>query len=430
MDWTTIAFNNMKAVLPLFATLFVCVGNGYSMCSYRIPKKKAYACFLLVTVACLVINSYIVISYGRFVFRDLMLYTVALPYFVLILLISKDKPSQTFFTFWLWINVYSVIFNLAMFVNEVTVKNYKFEVVLRILLLCGYFVLYHKFLKKSHRLVIEKLNVNWWLFSVIPFFFTVLVVMINRNIKEYQGFSRHYPILFVIFLLMGGVYLLIAYTFRVAYTSREKELIAQNLKDQMQLQKKQYEMHTQAIEKDRIFRHDQRFRNSMLMNLLECGDIEEAKEVLQRELAEVEKKGVVPFCKNAMINAVLVEYGKKAEMNGITYTVRMELPEELLCDEVEFCVMLSNLLENSLDAAITYITVQTKNIGRQIFLNIENDYDGELKKDDDGWYMTTKQGGSGLGLKSADAMFKAHQGSLILDVEDGVFHVYASMRNE
>lgn len=56
------------------------------------------------------------------------------------------------------------------------------------------------------------------------------------------------------------------------------------------------------------------------------------------------------FAENTLINAVLSEYRTKAEQEGLEFSARIQMPKELACDEAEFCVMLSNLLENSLDA--------------------------------------------------------------------------------
>lgn len=82
------------------------------------------------------------------------------------------------------------------------------------------------------------------------------------------------------------------------------------------------------------------------------------------------------------------------------------MPKELACDEAEFCVMLSNLLENSLDAAKSYIAISIKHLNHQLSLNVKNDYEGELKKSAENNYLTTKPQGSGLGLKKCRSDFK------------------------
>lgn len=416
-------------IVSLFVTLFICTLDGYSMMNYRVPTKRAYGYFAAVTAVCLAFNSYITIHYGSTVLRSVILFTIGLPYFVLILLITKDKISQTVFNFWLWINIYDIIANFSAFINDYTLKDAYFLTALRFVLFGGYFILYNKHLKAKHRMLMDRLKVNWWIFSFIPMSFTGLICLVNYYFLDFHGVTRKYPVLLMICILMLLVYILIFYTFQTAGDAMERERIAGNMKEQILLQKKQYEFYLQKREAERIFRHDARHRDSILISYLENGDVEGAKEFLKKELAEIEKNAKIPFCENTLINAVLSEYRTKAEQEGLEFSARIQMPKELACDEAEFCVMLSNLLENSLDAAKSYIAISIKHLNHQLSLNVKNDYEGELKKSAENNYLTTKPQGSGLGLKSVEAILKSNSGFLKIEDTDGVFDVFATLKN-
>lgn len=416
-------------IVSLFVTLFICTLDGYSMMNYRVPTKRAYGYFAAVTAVCLAFNSYITIHYGSTVLRSVILFTIGLPYFVLILLITKDKISQTVFNFWLWINIYDIIANFSVFINDYTLKDAYFLTALRFVLFGGYFILYNKHLKAKHRMLMDRLKVNWWIFSFIPMSFTGLICLVNYYFLDFHGVTRNYPVLLMICILMLLVYILIFYTFQTAGDAMERERIAGNMKEQILLQKKQYEFYLQKREAERIFRHDARHRDSILISYLENGEVEGAKEFLKKELAEIEKNAKIPFCENTLINAVLSEYRTKAEQEGLEFSARIQMPKELACDEAEFCVMLSNLLENSLDAAKSYIAISIKHLNHQLSLNVKNDYEGELKKSAENNYLTTKPQGSGLGLKSAEAILKSNSGFLKIEDTDGVFDVFATLKN-
>lgn len=416
--------------LPLFLILLVCVANGYSMCSYRVPVKQSYRYFTAVTVVCLVINSYIIVKYGRSVFQNVMIFTIGLPYFLMILCITRDTISQTFFNFWLWINIYTVITNVSMFVNDYVLKNRELMILMRLLLFMMYYVLYHKCIKESHRLLMEKLKVNWWVFSFIPITFTVLICLVNYYSEKLYGLTRNYPVLLTIYILMLLVYILMVYSFKTANDSMEKERFAQSMKDQIVLHKKQYEFYMEKLEAQRIFRHDQRFRNSILIKFLEDGDMDGARAFIDKENMEMQKDIMVPFCEYKLIHAVLAEYQAKTKQKGIRFLTSIQMPSTLACDETEFCIMLSNLLENSLEAAKSYINVKIKYLNSQLSLNIKNDYSGELQKNMDGCYVTTKLNGSGLGLKSVNAILKNNHGFLDIDDKNGTFDVYVTLNNE
>lgn len=416
-------------IVSLFVTLFICTLDGYSRMNYRVPTKRAYGYFAAVTAVCLAFNSYITIHYGSTVLRSVILFTIGLPYFVLILLITKDKISQTVFNFWLWINIYDIIANFSAFINDYTLKDAYFLTALRFVLFGGYFILYNKHLKAKHRMLMDRLKVNWWIFSFIPMSFTGLICLVNYYFLDFHGVTRNYPVLLMICILMLLVYILIFYTFQTAGDAMERERIAGNMKEQILLQKKQYEFYLQKREAERIFRHDARHRDSILISYLENGEVEGAKEFLKKELAEIEKNAKIPFCDNTLINAVLSEYRTKAEQEGLEFSARIQMPKELACDEAEFCVMLSNLLENSLDAAKSYIAISIKHLNHQLSLNVKNDYEGELKKSAENNYLTTKPQGSGLGLKSVEAILKSNSGFLKIEDTDGVFDVFATLKN-
>ena len=416
-------------IVSLFVTLFICTLDGYSMMNYRVPAKRAYGYFAAVTAVCLAFNSYIMIHYGSTVLRSVILFTIGLPYFVLILLITKDKISQTVFNFWLWINIYDIIANFSAFINDYTLKDAYFLTALRFVLFGGYFILYNKHLKAKHRMLMDRLKVNWWIFSFIPMSFTGLICLVNYYFLDFHGVTRNYPVLLMICILMLLVYILIFYTFQTAGDAMERERIAGNMKEQILLQKKQYEFYLQKREAERIFRHDARHRDSILISYLENGEVEGAKEFLKKELAEIEKNAKISFCENTLINAVLSKYRTKAEQEGLEFSARIQMPKELACDEAEFCVMLSNLLENSLDAAKSYIAISIKHLNHQLSLNVKNDYEGELKKSAENNYLTTKPQGSGLGLKSVEAILKSNSGFLKIEDTDGVFDVFATLKN-
>lgn len=419
--------HNLQTVIPLFLILFICTLDGYSMMNYRLPAKRAYSCFAVVAVMCLIVNSYISITYGNHVLRNMIIFTIGMPYFALILLITKDSISKTVFNFWFWINIYEIITNFSAFVNDFTLCNYYFYTALRFILFLGYFILYNYHVKEKHKKLMDMLDVNWWIFSFIPMFFTVLICLVNYYFGDFHGHTRNYPVLFIIHTLMLLVYVLIFYTFKTAYDAMEEQRLTQSLKEQIGLQKKQYEFYLQKAESERIFRHDARHRDTILLSCLENGDTGRAKALLNKELTEVQPN--MQVCENILINAVLMQYRTKAKEKDLKFSMQIQMPERLCCDEAEFCVMLSNLLENSLEAADTYIQVEIKYLNCQLSINIKNNYTTELIRDANGGYLTTKQHGMGLGLKSVNAILKKNGGFMRIDDTNGVFNVFATLKN-
>ena len=413
--------NVIKEIAPLFILLFICTLDGYSMMSYRLPTKRAYACFAAITIFCLAVNSYIAVLFGADYLKKVIFFTIGFPYFALILFITKNKISQTVFNFWLWINVYEIITGLCEFVNDFTLRSHFFLTLIEFILLCIYFFVYNKILKKKHKQIMETLEINWNIFSLIPFLFTVLIYLTNR-------FFHNYLLLCTIYALMLSVYILIFYTFKTALDSMERKRLADSLKEQISLQKKQHEMYLKSSETERIFRHDARHRDTLILNCLQQDDIDGAVKLLEKEMTDL-KASDTAFCENALINSAITEYMQKAQKNGFDFRAVIKLPKSLGIDEAEFCIMLSNLLENSLAAAKSYILLDIKQLNSQLSVRVRNDYAGKTKKDESGRYLTTKPDGTGLGLKSVAAIVKNNSGFLKIDDKDGVFAVFATLKN-
>ena len=418
-----------RDVFSLVSILFICTFDGYSMMDYRLPAKRAYICFAAVTALCVLVNSYIAVRMGIDALKNMIFFTIGLPYFALILIITRDKISQTVFSFWLWINIYEIIANFTAFINDYTVRDYWFLTWLRIICFTGYFFLYKKFLKAKHRSVMENLDVNWWVFTFIPLFFTVLIVMVNYYFGTKESMAENYRILFVIHTLMLLVYLLIFYTFKTVHDLMTASQTAEKLKDQIELQKKQYEFYLEKEEAERIFRHDARHRDAILLGCIERGDISGAAELLKKELSEIGSEGNAQACENPLVNAVIMQSAKKAREKGVDFSFDVNMPNEPSLDEAEFTVMLSNILENSFDAAEKYIKIIIKSLNSQLSVSVKNDYSGKVLKDPSGAYLSTKEQGSGLGLKSVAAIVKKNGGFLEIQDSGNVFSLSATLKN-
>lgn len=85
------------------------------------------------------------------------------------------------------------------------------------------------------------------------------------------------------------------------------------------------------------------------------GKVEKVSEYVAN-LSEYHKKGRSQgtlFCKNTVINALLQYYEDNAGQSEIKTVIRVSADENLPVPEVEFCIIIGNLLENAIDASRT-----------------------------------------------------------------------------
>ena len=96
-------------------------------------------------------------------------------------------------------------------------------------------------------------------------------------------------------------------------------------------------------------RHDRRHFEALLYQLLEEGNAEEVKKYLAERLA-MEPQPVMRYCENTTVNAAINHYMACAKMEKISMTVFANIPGGLPVDELELAIVISNLLENAINA--------------------------------------------------------------------------------
>lgn len=115
----------------------------------------------------------------------------------------------------------------------------------------------------------------------------------------------------------------------------------------LSIQQERYTNLCNAIEETRQARHDMRHHFLQLSSMAEAGDLEKIKEYLYNVTQKIPTMHM-HFCKNQVIDSVISYYCALAERNTIPFHVQIDLPAQISVDETDFCLVLSNLLENAL----------------------------------------------------------------------------------
>ena len=93
------------------------------------------------------------------------------------------------------------------------------------------------------------------------------------------------------------------------------------------------------------------------------------------------------FCENQVIDSVISYYCALAERNTIPFHVQIDLPAQISVDETDFCLVLSNLLENALEASLKTAKFRQRidikiyrHASNLILIQIENAFDGKIQQ--------------------------------------------------
>ena len=416
---------DMLYVFLVLLALILCTANIYSMHNFGFPAKTMFCIFGAMTLICMAVNIGILAIYGRTVFNQVNIATLAVPYFIVFLILSKDRISQVFFNFWLWVNFYAGIITFVNLINDLTFRKDLFVDVSVIICLFLFFVVYNKYLRTYHRRLLETLRVNWWVFSMIPLGFEVLIVMINQIIPVPDGYARNYPMLAVIFLLMGLIYGLLIYTFHMAHAVTESELTKAIQSQQLDAAKTQIEFLREAQTRTAIYRHDMRHNLAAIDALLSAGNVQKTRDYINQVQSGIEALTLRHFCENNLVNLLCSSFSDKAERAGIRLTVDTVLPEALHISDMELCAIVSNGLENAFRAVgelendRRWIELHSSIRQDKLLIEIRNPYAGQVSYEDE--MPVSDREGHGHGCRSIRSIAQQHRGVCLFEAEDGVF---------
>ena len=141
----------------------------------------------------------------------------------------------------------------------------------------------------------------------------------------------------------------------------------QHLKEQISALKQYNFLMQKNHEQMKILHHDMRHNYRIIFSMLQEKKFDEIVDFIKLQENLLDKTTVKFFCKSPLINAALSIYLQIAEKFKIKIRHKINLPEKFFADETDFAILISNLLENAINAS----KLQPKN-RRKISITIEH----------------------------------------------------------
>ena len=143
------------------------------------------------------------------------------------------------------------------------------------------------------------------------------------------------------------------------------------------------------------------------------GKISEAMQFIRRQGTLLNSTRVENFCAAPLINAAISIYFRRAEEIGIKINHKIDLPANFATDESDLAVLLSNLLENAINACkkqkkdARELNLIVRNAGTQYILEISNRCDFPIPIGENNLPYTSEIG-HGLGMTSLELFAKKY----------------------
>ena len=278
------------------------------------------------------------------------------------------------------------------------------------------------------RMMVEDDNFaqTWYVFWVLPLMFIALnlfMIPIYPTTlytgRVLQGYIVLSIALLVLLFVFNTIFLLMATSLnRNARLRQENQLLS--------LQQQRYENLKTAIEEARQARHDMRHHLNHISMLAEENDMEALKTYLAQTVSRIPDLDM-RFCENRAADSVLGYYCALAKREGIPFSAQIDLPQTLPVDEIDMCLVLSNLLENALEASLRTVPARRwmkvnayVHAERLLLMQVENACDGEIKETN-GIFRSSKRKGNGIGIQSVRHIAEKNGGASTFAYQNGVF---------
>lgn len=261
----------------------------------------------------------------------------------------------------------------------------------------------------------------WLILNLISLTSFVGIISIVYKCTSYTSYIAYPTCLACIITSLGCCYLC-TYMAKIVRSDMEIQTLHYQQSYYQELEKNQ-----QAVRK---LRHDMKNHLNIIRTFLHNRDLDGAENYF-RELDHEIVPGTKVYCPNSIVNAVLNTKEQLAQSEEIAYTYQVDLNESPAIDSIDLCSLLSNTLDNAIEAcrkipdvSQRFFTVKARCKNGYFSYEIVNSKNNEVRTEN-GIYKTDKQDldSHGIGLRNVTAVVEKYNGSLEISHTEDTFTV-------
>jgi len=256
--------------------------------------------------------------------------------------------------------------------------------------------------------------------------FMVIMALASDSIHKLSLQLNNRSISFAIIGFPVGVVLFLYYLFfKVVWEFEEKNTI-KLVNWQMETQQKHMQESMQAFNEIRFLRHEIKNHVFYMQALLKQKKWDELEDYFNQVYRREYSVDIIDSGNNT-VNAILSQKTAYAKSKNIDISIHSSLPESLPMEESSLCTVLSNLLDNAIEACETLaspsIFMNIQQSGRYIHILCKNTVAYDVCKKNPTMQTTKQTDNHGLGLQIIRTILEKHDGMIDFYMEDMMFVV-------
>ena len=206
----------------------------------------------------------------------------------------------------------------------------------------------------------------------------------------------------------------------------KRTLEQKNMEQRLTMYENQFEVIKKSQKNLRSLRHDLRNHLALLDNYINKRDFENASSYLNQIEANLTSSKEFCHTKNIEIDSILNYLLNQAEQLHCEICTKIDVPRQRFMSDFDLNILLSNLLENALEALekveerILKIYIKyDKNI---LYISVYNSFDGKAKQKD-GLFQTLKPDKElhGYGLMNIQKTVEKYNGKSMFQIDENLF---------
>lgn len=389
-----ITYQIIKYSIPPIANLaFRIFGLGYN-------KKRLWIGLLIFFIMLIPVQFLMAWKLGYDTYTKYVAIFFSVVNVAVALIISCDNLKETLFYLAVQINATFYFSILCNSIKHLANLNYWQLDILEASVYLLATLLSLRFLVRPFRFLTQQLKTGWIRTFLIPVCVIAAGVMITTYSGTYFGDKTLFYlsvvtlIEFSFFLFLSSLYK----NLRVIYEQNKDKLSASLLKAEIQ-------SYNSSLEAARINRHDLKFHNSLIKEMLDKDDIEGAKKYLAEYDSVIDEGKPDNYCDNSTVNALFRIYNRKFSSKNISFRAEASVSDDINLPSPALVSILSNLLENAYETCKKipeikpHVTFRVREIEDSLEIEARNTSTEIRTLSAEGIPYTTKHGG-GTGLRS------------------------------
>lgn len=263
------------------------------------------------------------------------------------------------------------------------------------------------------------------LFGIVPLMYYVFdyTTTVYTHLL-YQGIEIAVIFMPTIVSMLYFVFVILYYNEMQKRSEAEKERMM--LSAQIQQAKMELCAFQEMQKKTTIYRHDMRHHLNLIRGYIVENASQKALDYINITQSDIEGFTPVRYCENSTINLILSYFASKAKGRDISFKAEAAIMEDISIQENDICALLSNGLENALEASAQskekmerFVRINCQIHKCNLLIFIENNFSGELEMKD-GLPQNHREG-HGFGVKSMQMITNKYQGFSSYTALDGLF---------